>query len=108
MSEKMYRINSRMSFNISSMVTHVWCLSYDFHDGKIKEPVECCGRILTCEDDCIDLVHDLEELPCHVGDFVTGKQYGWIKAITEERCMIRYATCINAGMSERDAGYAFC
>ena len=36
MSEKMYRINSRMSFNLSSMVTHVWCLSYDFHDGKIN------------------------------------------------------------------------
>ena len=104
---KMYRINSRMAFNLGSMITHVWCLSYDFRDGLIKEPIECCGRILKSEDDCIDLVHELEELPGYVGDFVTGKQYGWIKRITEERCVLRYAACINAGMSENDAAYAF-
>ena len=95
-----------MKFNLDSMYTHIKCIGYDLEDGKIKSAY-VCGRTVTLD--------NIDELLEEVGDLlskatwgkVTGKEYGRIKAISEERQMIRYATCIAHGMSERDAGYAF-
>lgn len=38
---------------------------------------------------------------------VTGKEYGRIKEIADWRNEIRYRTCIQRGMSEKDAAVAF-
>lgn len=102
-----YYCNNSMKFNLDSMYTHLKCIQYDFEDGVIRGEIEICGRKVD-----IDTIGDLIE---EVGDLlgkatwgkVTGREYGRIKAISEERQMIRYMTCLNAGMSERDAGYAF-
>lgn len=101
-----YYCNSSMKFNLDSMYTHIKCIQYDLEDGKIDKAY-VCGKTVT-----LDNINELLE---EVGDLldkavwgkVTGKEYGRIKAIAQERQMIRYITCLNAGMSERDAGYAF-
>ena len=102
-----YYCNNSMKFNLDSMYTHLQCIKYDFEDKVITGEVEICGRKVDIDtiDDLIEEVGDL--LGKAMWGKVTGREYGRIKAISQERQMIRYMTCLNAGMSERDAGYAF-
>ena len=104
---KTYYCNSSMKFNLDSMITLVQNLKYDFESGELTGEVEVCGKTI----DAVSVYDLLEELYDLHGKAlfgkVTGKEYGRIKEIQGERQMIRYAKCIAAGMSERDAGYAF-
>ncbi len=105
--ERKYYCNQSMKFNLDSMRTHLLNMRDEFRDGTLKGGVEICGRKVDfCTiDDLIDEVEDL--LDKAVYGMVTGKEYGRIKAISEERQMLRYITCINAGMPEWKAAGAF-
>ena len=105
--ERKYYCNESMKFNLDSMHTHLQCLRYDMRDGVITDPVEICGRWVDINtiDDLIEEVEDL--LSKAMWGKVTGKEYGRIKAIRDERNMMRYERCLANGMSERDARYAF-
>lgn len=104
---KTYFCNNSMKFNLDSMYTHLKVMQYEFEDGTITGDVEICDRVVNIDtiDDLIEEVGDL--LSKAVWGKVTGKEYGRIKRISEERKMIRYCTCLNAGMSEEKASYAF-
>jgi len=104
--ERKYFCNSSMKFNLDSMYTHVKVIAFDMEDGKINS-VNICGDTWTV-DTIYDLLEELSDLlDKAVFGKVTGKEYGRIKDISQERQMIRYMTCLASGMSERDAGYAF-
>lgn len=106
MEQRKYFVKENYRFNLDSMITKVWCYIYDIQEGKY-EYVYLMGRKMDEEaldvfkDECEDLL-----LKAQCGK-VTGKEYGRIKAISDERNIIRYATCLEKGMSENDAGYAF-
>ena len=104
--ENKYWVKMNYRFNLDSMYTHVRCLMYDMEEG-LYDTVELMGETMNYD----RLEEFLEEtgkllLKATTGK-VTGKEYGRIKAINDERNMIRYATCIEKGMREEDASYAF-
>lgn len=105
--ERKYYCNESMKFNLDSMRTHLQVIRYEFIEGTRKEPVEICGKVvndLTID----DLIEEVEKLlDKAIYGKVTGKEYGRIKAISQERQMIRYMTCLNAGMPEWKAAGAF-
>jgi Tfp pilus assembly protein PilP len=99
-------VKESMRFNLDSMYTKVQNLRYDFEAGNL-EPVEICG-ILVDEDNVYDLLDELYDLSMKAQfGKVTGTEYGRIKAISDERQAMRYATCLAAGMSEERAAFAF-
>ena len=108
MSEKKYRISSSMAFNLGSMITHVEVLMREFERKERTDSLFCCGKIIRNDYDCEELLDELYKLPSYPGQFATGKQYGRLKEIQNERQHSRYVACINSGMNERDAAYAFC
>ena len=104
--ERKYFVKMNYRTNLDSMYTHIWCLIYDIRDG-LYDSVELMGE--TMDEERLDEFREEvgELLAIATSRKVTGKEYGRIKAISDERNMIRYARCLEAGMSERDAGYAF-
>ena len=103
--ERKYWVKQNMRFNLDSMHDHVWCLIYDMEDG-LYDTVELLGEQMDV-DRLYELKDELEELSVKAWGKVTGKEYGRIKEISDERNLIRYAMCINSGMSESDASLAF-
>ena len=105
--ERKYFVKMNYRFNLDSMMTHIWCLIYDMQDGVIKGKVNLLGKDYD-EDGLYELIDEIGELlSAAMCGKVTGKQYGRIKAISDERNLIRYATCLAKGMSEDKAAYAF-
>ena len=104
--ERKYWVKMNWRFNLDSMYTHVWCCIYEVEDGK-RKTVNLMGEEMDL-DRLYEFKDEVEELSM-VAQFrkVTSKEYGRIKAISDERNLIRYATCLASGMDERDAGYAF-
>ena len=106
MDERKYWVKMNWRTNLDSMYTSLCCILYDMEDG-ITETVEIMGKEMD-----YDAVWDFRE---EVGDLlskatvgkVTGKEYGRIKAISDERNMWRYSKCLAAGMSENEAALAF-
>lgn len=105
MEARKYFVKHGMRFNLDSMRTKVLNLRDDMRDGTITK-VELLGKVYD-EDSIDDFIAELEDLMYKAMDRVTGKEYGRIKAISEARDIMRYATCLAAGMDERDAGYCF-
>lgn len=104
--ERKYFCNSSMKFNLDSMYTHVKVAEYRMIDGEI-DAIEVCGGKWTL-DNIDELLAEIDDLLNKaVWGKVTGKEYGRIKAISEERQVIRYCQCIDAGMDENRAAYAF-
>lgn len=96
-----------MKFNLDSMYTHVKVIEYDMIDGKITGPVHICGGTWTL-DNIDELLAELSDLlDKAVFGKVTGREYGRIQAISQERQVIRYEQNIAAGMSESRAAYSF-
>ena len=105
-SEKKYYVKENLRFNLESMRTHVQVCMYDIEDGKYKE-VELMGETMNYSR-LNKFLEEIEDLMTKANySKVTGKEYGRIKAISDERNMLRYIKCINSGMSENDASYAF-
>lgn len=104
--ERKYFCNSTMKFNLDSMYTHVKVLEYKLEDGEI-EAVEICGGKWTLDniEELLEELRDLLDKACW--GKVTGREYGRIKEIAEERKWIRYFQCLEAGMDEGRAAYAF-
>lgn len=101
-----YFVKSNYKFNLSSMIDHVWCCIYDIQDGKMKS-VNLMGEEMD-EDRLYEFKDELDELLSYaLSGRVTGKEYGRIKAISDERNMIRYNICLSKGMDENDAALAF-
>ena len=100
-----YFVKSNWWFNLDSMNTKIYCLIDDIENGE-AEYFWIMGKKMGIKE-LISFQHEIQDLMAYQGCKVTGKQYGRIKAISEERNMMRYVTCINAGMSENDASYAF-
>lgn len=106
--ERKYFVKQGWIFNLESMHDKCYCLMYDIEDGKIELPINVAGKTINDEDDLNDLMHEAEDLEWKAKrGRVTSREYGRIKAIVEWRVMARYARCINAGMSEQDAGMCF-
>lgn len=100
-----YYVKESYRFNLDSMHDHIWCCIFDVEDG-ICETVELMGEAMNL-DRLYEFKEEVENLQCVAWGKVTGKEYGRIKAISDERNLIRYATCLSKGMSEEDAAYAF-
>ena len=104
-STKTYYVKHNYRFNLDSMRTHVMNLIDDVRDGEIDK-VEIMGEVMDI-DRLEEFKEEIEDLMTKAYGPVCGKDYGRIKAISDERNMIRYITCTAKGMDERDAGYCF-
>lgn len=102
---KTYYVKHNYRFNLDSMRTRVMNLIDDIRDGEIDE-VKIMGEVMDI-DRLEEFKEEIEDLMMKAYGPVCGKDYGRIKAISDERNMIRYITCISKGMDERDAGYCF-
>lgn len=103
--ERKYYVKGSWRTNLDSMHDHIWCLIYDICDG-LYDSVELMGE--TMDLNRLEAFRDeVEQLQMVSYGRVTGKEYGRIKAISDERNAIRYAQCLNSGMNERNASYAF-
>ena len=105
MEERKYLVKENYRFNLDSMINLVHCCIYDIEDGK-TEKVELLGEEMDIPR-LEQLLEELYDLNSKAYYRVTGKEYGRIKQISDERNLIRYIKCINAGMSENDASLAF-
>jgi hypothetical protein len=103
--ERKYYVKSNWWFNLDSMNTKIYCLIDDIQEGKY-EYIWLMGKKMGIKE-LISFQLEIHDLMKYQGYKVTGKQYGRIKAISDERNMMRYATCLAKGMNEEDAGYAF-
>lgn len=102
---KKYYVKHNYRFNLDSMLTHVINLIDDIRDGEF-ETVELMGEIMDC-DRLEEFKEEVEDLLCKAYYPVCSKDYGRIKAISDERNMIRYVTCKAKGMDESDASSCF-
>ena len=102
---KKYYVKQNYRFNMDSMRVHVMNLIDDIRDGKF-ETVELMGE--TMDEYRLEAFREeLEDLMAKAYYPVCGKDYGRIKAISDERNMIRYSTCMAKGMDESEAGFCF-
>ena len=101
-----YWVKSAFKTNLDSMAVHVKCCMYDIEDGKY-ETVNLMGREMSYSD-LVDFEIECQELLGRaMCGKVTGREYGRIKAISDERNMIRYMQCVSKGMDEDRASYSF-
>ena len=108
MNERKYFIKRDWIFNLESMHDRLWCIIFDIRDGKIDLPFIIAGNTINNEYDVHSLINECEELEWIAKrGKVTSKEYGRIKSIVEYRVMVRYTNCLNAGMSEKQAGQCF-
>ena len=106
--ERKYWVKDGMLFNLETMRTKIQLFQYDIEEG-LMESVELMGETMDY-DRLEEFKQEIETLHDTVwwnGKKATGKEYGRIKAISDERDLMRYETCLASGMSESDAGYAF-
>lgn len=103
-----YWVKESWRFNLESMNDKLHCIGYDVEDGKLDFPFEVAGTTINDFDDLDNLREECAKLrDIAWRGKVTGKEYGRIKEIVNWRVIQRYCTCINAGMSESDAGQCF-
>lgn len=102
-----YFIKESWRFNLESMNDKLWCIEYDVCDGLIQLPIEIAGTKIESVDDLYDLRNECQELLDRARYKVTGKEFGRIKALVSWRVEQRYFRCLEAGMSENDAGMCF-
>ena len=98
MATKKYRVNGSEHFNLFSMYEKLKCMEIDMDEGTIPYDPKLFDRI-----DEIEKLMDAA--PC-VGSLVDWPTLKRIREIQEERRMIRYATCLAAGDTEKDAAIA--
>lgn len=96
---KKYRINSTEHFNLFSMYEHLKCIEIDMDEGTIPYDEKVLDRI--------EEVEKLMDAAPWVGSLVDWPTLKRIREIKDERQMIRYATCLSKGDSEKEAAMAF-
>lgn len=102
--ERKYYVKSGMRTNLDSMNTSLELIMYDMEDGKYNT-VWIMGKELDIEgvEALRDEVNDLL-MKANWGK-VTGREYGRIKEISEERDAWRLARNIAAGTPDEYLGY---
>lgn len=106
MDERKYFVKAAYLTNLDTMITKLHCYKYDMQDGEI-ENVEIMGEIYDINS-IYDIIEECQQLLLKANSGkVTGKEYGRIKQISDYRDMMRYSTCIEKGMDESNAAYAF-
>ena len=96
---KKYRVNSTEHFNLNSMYTHLKCIEIDMEEGTIPWDEKVLDRI--------EEVEKLMDAAPWVGSLVDWPTLKRIREIKDERQMIRYATCLANGDTEKEAALAF-
>ena len=99
MAPRKYRVNGSEHFNLNSMYEKLKCMEIDMEEGTIPWDDNVLDRI--------DEVEKLMDAAPWVGSLVDWPTLKRIREIQAERQMIRYATCLAAGDSEREAAIAF-
>ena len=99
MATKKYRVNSSEHFNLFSMYEKLKCIEIDMDEGTVPYDEKLFDRI--------EEIEKLMDAAPYVGSLVDWPTLKRIREIQAERQMIRYATCLAAGDSERDAAMAF-
>ena len=99
MAVKKYRVNSSEHFNLCSMYEKLKCAEIDMDEGTVPYDKKIVERISEVE-------RLMDAAPC------VGAQVDWptlkrIREIKDERQMIRYATCLASGSSEKEAALSF-
>ena len=103
--ERKYYVKGNWIFNLESMHDKIWCMIYDIQEGKCDH-VTILGKDMGISE-LYDFMNECDDLAWKAQGKVTSKEYGRIKAISDARNMIRYATCLANGASEEEAGNAF-
>ena len=105
---KKYFVNHNMRTNLDSTHCMIQNALFDISNDNIKS-FKFLGKVYTDDNynELYDFKLELEELMFKAWYPVDGKTYGRIKAISDERNIIRYSICISKGMSEQDAALAF-
>lgn len=101
---KKYRVSESEHFNLYSMYDKLKCLEIDMQEAPPHTYSEEQWNDL---DNRIKEVEGLMEKACCVGALVDWPTLQQIRKIKEERQMIRYMTCLNQGVPEREAGLSF-
>lgn len=105
--DKKYRIKEGWIFNLESMNDKLWNVIYDIRDGKIKLPIEICGKQINYEDDVQKLMEEAETLEWAAKSGpVSSKEHGRVEELVNWRVTQRYIKCLEV-MEERDAGRCF-
>lgn len=106
--ERKYWVKGGWIFNLESMHDKLYCIIYDIEDGKINLPITVADTVINDVSDVYELIDEAANLEWTAkSGKVTGKEYGRIKQLVSWRVNQRYATCLRAGMNERDAGMCF-
>lgn len=106
--QKTYPVRESLIFNLESMHDKLFVMEMDIEEGKLNFPFEVAGKTINDWDDLEAIREEADKLQWIAKSRkVTGKEYGRIKAIAEWRVMQRYARCLEAGMSEAQAGACF-
>lgn len=104
--EAKYYIKEGWVFNLEAMWDKLWLIAHEAKDEDF--PMVIGGYICRNAEEVMDVREWSEEL--HSWAFsrkVTGKAFAEIKKIVNWRVMVRYNTCVAAGMNENDAGRCF-
>ena len=96
---KKYRVNSSEVTNLESMRVHLQNIMYDMWAGDIPWDKAVEAKY--------EEVNHLCKVARFPGDLVDWPTLARIRAIRDERNALRYAQCLNAGMDEERASYAF-
>lgn len=104
--ERKYLVKAGMRTNLDSMYTSLSLKEYEMLDGEY-DTVEILGEDLDING-VVDLKEEVLDL-LNKANFgrVTGREYGRIKEISEERDRWRYETNVLAGCPEEYLGYSF-
>lgn len=105
MEERKYFVKEGYRTNLGSMYTKARLIAYDLELGEYNH-VQLVGKTYDV-DTIYEFLDELEQLSYVAFGKVTGKEYGRIKAISEEMDWMRYCSCIANGMDESRAAYAF-
>lgn len=104
--ERKYWVKSAYRTNLDSMHTSVMNYIYDMMGGEGPETITILGEEMDFNR-LYEFKEELETLIDLAWGKVTGKEYGRIKEISDERNMWRYMRNIAAGKSEDVAAYSF-
>ena len=106
--ERKYFVKESRIFNLESMHDKLWCIEYDLQEGKLQFPLRIANTDINNWEDLNNFrneCYDLEDIA--KSRKVTGKEYGRIGEIVAWRVEVRYNRCLEAGMSEREAGRCY-
>ena len=89
-----FRETESILFNLDSMRTHLQVLQYETEDSEEYDKLQ-------------EQIEEIENLLYKLNYGLNQKELSKVREIVNERKFIRYNTCLNNGMNEKNAGEAF-